>query len=59
MIYRVNIVSLIGGGGQDGSMIKKTRDDAVFVTGIPLDTTFENIRDIFGSIGNIKVSSHN
>lgn len=37
-------------------MIKKTRDDAVFVTGIPLETTFENIRDVFASVGNIKVT---
>ena len=37
-------------------MIKKTRDDAVFVTGIALDATFENIRDVFSSVGNIKVS---
>ena len=36
-------------------MVKKTRDDAVFVTGIGFDTTFENLRDIFGSVGNIKV----
>ena len=45
-----------GGGGGSGGMIKKTRDDAVFVTGIALDATFENIRDVFSSVGNIKVS---
>ena len=44
-----------GGGGGDSGMVKKTRDDAVFVTGIGFDTTFENLRDIFGSVGNIKV----
>ena len=36
-------------------MVKKTRDDAVFVTGIGMDTTFENLRDLFSSVGNIKV----
>ena len=36
-------------------MVKKTRDDAVFVTGFHSRTTFEDIRDIFGSVGNIKV----
>lgn len=36
-------------------MIKKTRDDAVYVTGVSLDTTFENVRDTFSSVGNIKV----
>ena len=35
--------------------MKKTRDDAVFVTGFSSHTTFEDIRDIFGSVGNIKV----
>ena len=40
---------------RDGGMIKKTRDDAVFVTGFGSHTTFENIRDVFGSVGNLKV----
>lgn len=46
-----------GGGGANnyGGMVKKTRDDAVFVTGIGIDTTFENLRDLFSSVGNIKV----
>jgi RNA recognition motif-containing protein len=43
-----------GNSGDGGGMVKKTRDDAVFVTGIPLETTFENVRDVFGSIGDIK-----
>ena len=43
------------GGGGGGGMIKKTRDDAVYVTGVSLDTTFENVRDTFSSVGNIKV----
>ena len=36
-------------------MVKKTRDDAVYVTGFNSRTTFEDIRDIFGSVGNLKV----
>ena len=37
-------------------MVKKTSDTAVYVTGIGLDATFESLRDLFSSVGNIKVS---
>ncbi len=40
---------------RDG-MVKKTRDDAVFVSGFHSRASFEDIRDIFGSVGNIKVN---
>lgn len=47
---------LFSGLGQGPAMVKRTRDDAVYVTGISFDTPIEKIQELFGSVGTIKVS---
>lgn len=40
---------------QGSSMVKKTRDDAIYVTGIATDVVLDQIHETFSSVGTIKV----
>ena len=44
-------LSPLGGG----AMEKRPRENAVYVTGLPMDVTDEKLAELFGSIGVIKV----
>ena len=36
-------------------MVKRIRDDAVYVTGISFDTPIESVQELFGAVGTIRV----
>ena len=54
LLLRYYYFSVIGRQGP--SMVKRTRDDAVYVTGISFDTPIEKVQELFGSVGTIRVS---
>ena len=45
-----------GGGDDSGGGFRQTFEDTIFVSGMPPESTSEEIADFFGSIGRIKVS---
>ena len=46
------------GGGGGAPPVKKIRENAVYVTKLPQDVTMEQLSELFGSIGVIKVNVH-
>ena len=51
-VFFTTLVHPPGGGG---AMEKKPRENAVYVTSLPMDVTEEKLAELFGSIGVIKV----